>query len=232
MTRLLLFLAAIAAAYVAWTACTGGEAHAAGGVPICVVNHSSNVSDAGLAAELPAFQTAVDRDFGPVWNAYATLKVCQGVGSGSSIELVDETQLAGAAGYHWTRTRPDCLPSSQPGASETPCAVVGTRTGINWQLTFSHELFEMLADPRIDRYSSPSIYARHWNPVLVEVCDPVELFGFGYWIDGVRISDFVTPAWYTGTGGVRLDFTGHVRHFRHVLQGGHVAAVPLPDPYP
>jgi len=56
----------------------------------------------------------------------------------------------------------------------------------------SHELLEMLADPWINWCATGNdskIYA-------LEVCDAVEADDLGYDIDGVRVSDFVTPAWF------------------------------------
>ncbi len=60
-----------------------------------------------------------------------------------------------------------------------------------WSRSFSHEVVEMLEDPTLDvRYlQDGSTWQR-------EIADPVE--GLGYRIDGVYMSDFVTPLWYAG----------------------------------
>ncbi len=78
--------------------------------------------------------------------------------------------------------------------------------GSSWTATLSHELLEMLADPWINWCATGNdskIYA-------LEVCDAVEADDLGYDIDGVRVSDFVTPAWFEPTCADRLDFKKHV----------------------
>lgn len=85
----------------------------------------------------------------------------------------------GCTGYH--------------NASSTgPYAVVRyTPRSKLWQLTASHELIEMLADPYPGRGRGP------WR----ELADPVARDW--YWLDGVVVSDFVTPAFFTGAPGRR-----------------------------
>ena len=191
------------------------------GQTIYVVNHSS-VPNYKLADALTAYQQAVDNDFGPAWNAYANLELVSAAPPHAwSIELRDETDLWGAAGYHGLH-------------GQMPFAMVGARTGINWELVFSHELFEMLADPYIDRASylvecgyftgciSKAFY-------IVEVADPVEALWHSYRRESeygrsVVISDFVLPSWYTAQGGAGFDFLGHVKHHHEVMRGGYAYA--------
>ena len=60
-----------------------------------------------------------------------------------------------------------------------------------WSRDLSHELIEMLEDPTLDvRYMHDG---STWQR---EIADPVE--GLGYRLDGVYVSDFVTPQWYAG----------------------------------
>ena len=44
----------------------------------------------------------------------------------------------------------------------------------------------------------------------LEVCDAVEADELGYQIDGVQVSDFITPAWFEPTCADRMDFKKHV----------------------
>lgn len=79
-----------------------------------------------------------------------------------------------------------------------PYALVWTSgsTAEAWSRDLSHEVIEMIEDPNLDvRYlHSGSTWQR-------EIADPVN--GLGYRLDGVYVSDFVTPEWYAGasTGG-------------------------------
>lgn len=60
-----------------------------------------------------------------------------------------------------------------------------------WSRDFSHEVVEMLEDPTLDVR-----YLRAGSTWQREIADPVE--GLGYRLDGVYVSDFVTPLWYAG----------------------------------
>jgi hypothetical protein len=59
---------------------------------------------------------------------------------------------------------------------------------------------------------------------LVEVCDPCQ--HSTYTIDGVLVSDFVTPGWYSDAGpigsGAFYSFTGRITQPRTLLTGGYV----------
>ena len=76
----------------------------------------------------------------------------------------------------------------------------------SWTVTLSHELLEMLADPWINwcaQGDDGKIYA-------LEVCDAVEADRMGYEIDGVLVSDFITPSWFEPTHADRVDFKGRI----------------------
>lgn len=74
-----------------------------------------------------------------------------------------------------------------------PYALVWTAGGTveGWSRDFSHEVVEMLEDPTLDVR-----YLRDGSTWQREIADPVE--GLGYRLDGVYVSDFVTPLWYAG----------------------------------
>lgn len=214
---LVIVLAFLVLMYVPAPSFGGGEPHA---VPVYVVNRSQ-VPTWKLNDYLPAFQAALDEDFGPVWNVYGRLElVDQLPEDGMGIELVDVADLNCflCAGYHEL-------------IGHRPHSIVGVGTGVPWPLVFTHEAEEMLVDPYIDR---ASFLARcsHYTCTsdafyLVEVADPVESVKFAYTRTsprgrGVLISDFVTPAWYTEQGGDLLDFTGHVHRHHEILDGGYI----------
>jgi hypothetical protein len=59
---------------------------------------------------------------------------------------------------------------------------------------------------------------------LVEACDPCQGAQFAYTINGVLVSDFITPSFYDPrtTAGARYSFTGAVRQPRRILRGGYM----------
>jgi hypothetical protein len=193
---------------------------------ISVINLSSNVKADEVQALIPALQQQVDNDFAPVWNTAANLALIppgEAPPRGSWwLVLADHSEQAGAAGYH--DLTPDGLPL---GKVFTKTDVDG---GLNWTVTASHEVLEMLVDPSIDlvvfaqtRKTGGTLYAR-------EVCDPCEHEDYSYEIDGVRLSDFVYPAWFDRSqqeGLTQFDFGGHLTAPLQPLPGGHVGAFEL-----
>lgn len=190
------------------------NANAATPRSVYIVDRSSVVHVSDLENALPAFQAAVSNDFAPVWGQDAQLVITDAPPAGAwTLYIEDDADVAGALGYH-------------DFASGSVYGRVFVRTtldyGESWQGVFTHELFEMLADPYIDRLAKGK---KLW---LVEVADPVEDEAFNYprrAADGslVPISDFVTPAWYRKSGRGPYDFRRHVRRRGQVLKGGYAS---------
>ncbi len=77
----------------------------------------------------------------------------------------------------------------------------------------------MLADPWINwcaMGSDSRIYA-------LEVCDAVEDDRLGYKIDGVLVSDFITPAWFEPTAADRIDVKQHLSTHLELARGGYIS---------
>ena len=177
-------------------------------VPQSVLVHKSDLTNA-----LPAFQAAVSEDFAPYWGDAHLIVTDTPPSKGWTVLVQDYSDVFGALGYHGLKGD---IPFSKVFATDT----VGY--GETWQGCLTHELFEMLADPYVDRLT---LSTRMW---LVEVADPVEADAFNYTriaLDGslVPISDFVTPAWYhKGTHKV-YDFKRHVRKPFQILHRGYAS---------
>jgi hypothetical protein len=60
---------------------------------------------------------------------------------------------------------------------------------------------------------------------LVEVCDPCESDKFAYPVNGIQVSDFITPHYYdpSGGSGVQYSFRGKVPAPHTVLDDGYVS---------
>ena len=84
----------------------------------------------------------------------------------------------------------------------------------NWTRIASHELLEMLVDPR-----GGLIRAGY----QLEVCDPVKALTYSLW--GVALADFVTPAWFSGGTGP-YDYLRTVSTAHSVEFGFAVAVTP------
>jgi hypothetical protein len=181
------------------------------GPDVVLVDRSREpASTARLVQVGRALQTQVDRDFSTVWGARARVVIASGTatpGGAWTVAIVDEP-VAGL-GIHLAR---DGSPHAEVRASR------------DWTLAASHVLLEMAADPRGQRFmEGPGIGSRSRSRrvrYLVEVCDPCELFH--YEIDGVRVSDFVTPDYYRAEApaGTAFDFLRRLRRPLEVPRGG------------
>jgi hypothetical protein len=79
----------------------------------------------------------------------------------------------------------------------------------------------MLADPWINwcaQGSDGKVYA-------LEVCDAVEADELGYQIDGVLVSDFITPAWFEPTQADRVDFKRRISKPLQLAAGGYISVL-------
>jgi hypothetical protein len=127
------------------------------------------------------------------------------------ITITDEPSCWGCYGYH----------DFDKSIRSAPFAEVGTDG--NWTVTFTHELFEMVADPYINRF-----HAVGRRKYLIEAADPVEDDSFAYTItyplgNRVLISDFPTPNWYRPGSKPPYDFKGYVNTPLKILCGGYVS---------
>ena len=189
---------------------------------VALVSETPSVALTDVSAVAAALQKQVTRDFGPVWGINAT------VDSFDSLESVpvdywpvilrDDINEPGAAGFH---TDDQGQPFSLVQVDE------------KWPFTASHETLEMLADPFGNRTVAGSPPPQAPSPIseferviyLVEVCDPCESEQLAYSVNGVNVSDFITPHYYdpNGATGVQYSFRGSVKEPHTVLEGGYVS---------
>ncbi|CAB3807194.1 hypothetical protein LMG28688_06503 [Paraburkholderia caffeinitolerans] len=114
--------------------------------------------------------------------------------------------------------------------------VIASPDDPTWTIDASHEMCEMLVDPYGNRMQSSQAIAIEGDGVadttgefsyLVEVCDPCEANQFAYEINGIAVSDFITPDFYdtTGAAGVSYSYTGSVTRPRDLLKGGYISYI-------
>jgi len=189
---------------------------------VAIWNRSTVLTDEQVQAAVPAFQIAVSRDFAPLWKTDALLTFVPKTGTpapGSWImQVVDDSTQKGVLGFH------------QVDATNLPQSFVFARTdqqyGLNWEVTLTHELFEMMLDPyalacTFDQSSDTAGRLIPW-----EAADAVEADALAYIVDGVPISDFILPAWFDTSlapGSVKFDFCGHLTKALSVAPGGYLS---------
>ncbi|HKD14570.1 MAG TPA: hypothetical protein VKE71_08470 [Candidatus Angelobacter sp.] len=189
---------------------------------VALVSDTDSIQLDDLSPVAAALQKQVTRDFGPLWNVNATVDAFDSLESVPvdywPVILRDDINQPGAAGFH---TDDHGQPFSLVQADG------------NWPLTTSHEVLEMLGDPFGSRTVAGSPPPHAPAPVsklkrvtyLVEVCDPCESDQFSYPVNGIQVSDFITPHYYDPrkSSGVRYSFVGSIEAPHTVLEGGYVS---------
>jgi len=114
--------------------------------------------------------------------------------------------------------------------------VKATPDNNEWTIDASHETLEMLVDPAGSRLQTSRAIEVAGNTVrdstgqfeyVVEACDPCEADDFAYSIDGIAVSDFITPHFYdpVATAGTRYSFGGNITRPREILKGGYISFI-------
>lgn len=178
---------------------------------ISVANASNRLDDRDLQRAIRAVNRQLIEDFQPIWGRAWELMlhgsptdfsdvdslVEEPVRGEAVIYVVDESNLAGAAGYHALN------------AAELPYGFVFL-LGDDWTITLSHEAMELVIDPTANVLAPGPDPRDDSNIVLhaYEVCDAVERTS--YLVDDVRVSNFLTPQWFFpgNAPGTRNDFLG------------------------
>ena len=112
--------------------------------------------------------------------------------------------------------------------------VIGTPGSNDWTIDASHETIEMLVDPagnRLQTSQAIKIAGKGTEDTagefeyLVEACDPCEANQYAYSIQGLAVSDFLTPHFYDPVvaSGTRYSFGGNIQKPRQVLPGGYIS---------
>jgi hypothetical protein len=181
--------------------------------------------DPGLLHSVAAaLNVQVTRDLPQFWNIQATVfTLPKGkVPSGVWPVLLVKQLPPGEGGFHLDK-------HNQPYAE-----VIANPENDGWTVAASHEVIEMLVDPNGNRLQSSRAIEIRGGKIregageleyLVEACDPCEADEYAYSIQGVAVSDFLTPHFYDPvvTPGTRYSFTGALKAPREILPGGYIS---------
>ena len=185
---------------------------------ISVLNPSTVMSDEEVEALLPIMQKQLI-GFRDEWNVDAQLDfvpkdVTPPAGSWW-LSVLDSSDQAGALGYHDVTN--EGLPLGKVFAG------TDLEHGYQVSVTFSHELLEILVDPEINRCVFLQRKDGSGLIVAYESCDAVEADELGYQIDGVQVSDFVTPKWFMPGFPGPYDFLDRCERPLQLLAGGYIS---------
>lgn len=181
---------------------------------ISVINHTSGkVSDEDFQTVIRAVNRQIEEDFAPYWGLGARLRL-----EGRSEEKPTEHSLADMRGdavlYVWDHLDPDAKGYHDKNDRGIPYGFIfldlAAELAEPWSVTLSHEALELIGDPENNLFVAgphPTVRRRrvfHW----FEMCDAVQ--DEHYEIDGVKVSNFVLPLYFTSSAerGGRNDFLG------------------------
>ncbi len=164
---------------------------------IALINRTPRIRDAPFARLLPALQAQVNEDVAPHWMTEMTILHLVGRKEQPDpthwkIWLLGTSDIAGDLGCHEDDTG---IPEAKIFTEDD------MRYGAEISVTISHELIEMLVNPRIDQLVNIGgvQYVR-------EACDAVEADGDGYLKLDHRMSNFVLPSYFQPGSAGPWDF--------------------------
>ncbi len=196
-------------------------------IQVGLVDTTGSINPDLVQAAAAALNVQVTRDLPQFWSVQATVqylphasKIPAGVWP---VQLVKQLP-PGEGGFHLDK-------HNQPYSK-----VIAAADDDSWTIDASHETIEMLVDPYGNKMQSSVAIEIVKGKVqdgtgqfnyLVEACDPCEANGYGYAINGIVVSDFLTPHFYDPivTPGTRYSFTGALTRPREVLPGGYISYV-------
>ena len=188
---------------------------------LALVDQSSRrIAFEELSRVASALQIQCDRDFTPAWGVAAVVVAFERGDKPPAgywpMRVLDKP--VGGLGIHLDK-------------NHHPYAEIMATS--DWPVTASHEMVEMLADPYGNRFvSAPDIDPHsdgHNVHYLVEVADPCEIWSYS--IEGVAVSDFVTPDYYDAgaVAGASLDHLGRLKHALEVPRGCYISWIDPED---
>jgi hypothetical protein len=182
---------------------------------ISIINHTNGqLSDEAVQSAIRAINRQIAEDFSPYWGMSAKLRL-EGK-SGTKPDAQRASDMRGdAVLYLWNEVDvPGALGYHEHNNAGIPYGFVFTELAEEvhetWTVTLSHEALEMIADPEANLLvkgphpADPTRDVFHWY----EMCDAVQ--AETYDIDGVAVSNFVLPLYFTGgdEAAGRNDFLG------------------------
>jgi hypothetical protein len=186
---------------------------------ISILNHTNGeIADSKVQEAIRAINRQLQEDFYPYWGIGAQLRLEGRSTTSPGVESIADMR-GDAVLYLWNGSDiPDALGYHDRTNGGIPFGFVFTKLseelGENWTVTLSHEALELVADPEVNLL----VQGPHPDPArnndLVfhwyEMCDAVQ--GDTYEIDGVEVSNFVLPLYFTSGDEFvgRNDFLGSV----------------------
>jgi hypothetical protein len=184
-------------------------------IQIAVINESTVITNAEVQAMIPAFVQQWNNSLVPVWgvepaNFSFVLKGAIPALGAWWLVFLDNSDQAGALAYH------DLTSAGLPISKVFVKTLLADKASIS--VGASHELVEMGVDPWLNS-AYQDTHGIFWAG---EVADPCESDSYGSSINGVLVTDFVTPNWFGHQyAKAPFDINNHLASAFQVLPGGY-----------
>jgi hypothetical protein len=194
-------------------------------IQVGLVDTTGALDAALVESTAAALNIQVMRDLPQYWNVHATVR-----------HLPDPKKIPVGV---WPVFLVAKLPPGEGGVhldkkNQPYSLVIGTPDSSDWTIDASHETIEMLVDPTGNRLQTSRAIEIVGDGTedttgdfeyLVEACDPCEANDYAYSIQGIAVSDFITPHFYdpVAAAGTRYSFGGNIKKPRQILPGGYIS---------
>jgi len=192
-----------------------------------LVDKTGEINSQLMETTASALNIQVTRDLPQFWNVQASVTYLSSpnkIPAGVWPVFLVKTLPPDEGGFHMDK-------HNQPYAK-----VIASPDSDEWTIDASHETVEMLVDPYGNRLQNSTSIEINRKTIedgtgefayLVEACDPCEADNYAYAIQGIAVSDFLTPHFYDPivTPGTRYSFTGAIKAPRQILPGGYITWV-------
>jgi hypothetical protein len=173
------------------------------------IDNQSNLSTSEVRDAIRVLNHQIKRDFTPEWGITADVRLHRSgpmpVPKDGKVGHIHLHNAGAAIGYH--RDELSGVPAGFC-ITDIPEATRKADPWLTWTVSLSHECLELIADPHLNTFvrgPHPTIRGRMVY-YYREVCDPVQ--GLIYHIDGMAVSDFVLPPYFSPIHlpGLKNDF--------------------------
>lgn len=184
-------------------------------IEIAVINVSTAINDDEVKTYLSAFQKQWTNDLKPTWGLddarFSFSEKGQPTAPNSWwLVFLDDTTQADQLAYH------DLTNQGHPVCKVFVKSLQADKASVSVGAT--HEICEMAVDPWLNGAYQDGQGA-FWS---AEICDPVQDDSYGYTIDGILVTDFVTPNWFAHKfASGAIDFKEHATQAFQVLPLGY-----------
>jgi hypothetical protein len=190
---------------------------------ISIINSSKTLKDSEITSVLGPLQTQITEHFSPVWGIGAALSFAPGQTKAPpgawTLLMLDDADTPSALSYHYV------------SGDGFPTGKVFIKTireyGTSWTKSASHQLLEMLANPRINLTVLNSAAKGAGTLYAYEVADACQGDADGYKVNDVLVSDFVYPIWFDQNAKgdtIQFDYMRHIHKPLELCSGGWIAA--------